>query len=408
MPNSWTSYRFELRRRRLRKSSLEVRDGNVRGAAIACALGRLSQRVHRLRIAAGMGRQEVNGNPIRCLARTCEQAGGALVVSGTLLRAQLGVDARAHERVDERKPPAGLEDHRLGQSVGGAGGRVVVEAGELRCEGRLGRVAEHGDGASEGGALRWQAPQTSAHGSADALRAQLAGQAGVLATRRDPPPVELAEELQEQERVAAGRPLASSDEARIGLSGQQLYREHRDRLLAQPARLKDCDLGDDEQLVEQLLHRAGLGRPCRQHERQRHARQPAGEIDQPAQRGDIRPVRVVHGHQQRLCVGQIDREPVEPVQSGKRRLGAGFRVGRKEDGLCQRRRPGQQGFTLLRVAGHHHWFQQLPDDPERQLALQLAAPRRQNAQFCRRRGPSGREQTRFADPRRPFEDHSPA
>ena len=213
-------YRFELRRRRLRKSSLQVRDSNVRGAAIACALGRLSQRVHRLRIAARMGRQEVNGNPIRCRARTCEQAGGALVVSGTLLRAQLRVDARAHERVDERKLPAGLEDHRLGQSVGGAGGRVAVEAGELRCEGRLGRVAEHGDGASESGAPGWQAPQTSAHGSADAVRAQLAGQAGVLATRRDPPPVELAQELQEQERVAPGRPLASGDEARIGLSGR--------------------------------------------------------------------------------------------------------------------------------------------------------------------------------------------
>ena len=126
---------------------------------------------------------------------------------------------------------------------------------------------------------------------------------------------------------------------------------------------------------------AGLGRPCRQHERQRHARQPAGEIDQPAQRGDIRPVRVVDGHQQRLCVGQIDGEPVEPVQGGKRRLGAGFRVGRKQDRLRQRRRPGQQGFTLLRVAGRHHRLQQLPDDPERQLALQLAAPRRQNAQL---------------------------
>ena len=102
------------------------------------------------------------------------------------------------------------------------------------------------------------------------MRAQLAGQAGVLATRCDPPPVELAQELLEQERVAPGRPPARSDEARIRLSGQQLYGENRDRLLAQTARLKDYDLGDDEQLVKQLLHRAGLGRPRRKHERQRH------------------------------------------------------------------------------------------------------------------------------------------
>ena len=215
-------HRFELRRRRLRERSLEVRDGNVRGAAIACAPGRLSQRVDRLRIAAGMGRQEVDGDPIRCFARGAQQAGGALVASGTLPSAQLGVDARAHERVDERERPAGLEDHRLGQRVGGAGGFVAVEVGELAPPGAgSARVAEHGDRASERGAAGRQAPQTGAHGSADTLRAQLAGQAGVLATRRDSAPLELAEELEEQERVAAGRPLAGSDEARIGLRGQQ-------------------------------------------------------------------------------------------------------------------------------------------------------------------------------------------
>ncbi len=220
--------------------------------------------------------------------------------------------------------------------------------------------------------------------------------------------MELAEELPEQERVAAGRPLARGDEARIGLSGQKLNREHGDCLLAQPARLKDRHLGDDEQLVEQLLHTAGPGRPGREHKCQRHAFQPAGEIDQPAQRSHIRRVHIVHRHQQRLCVGQIDRQPVQPVQNRKRRLGAGLRISRKKDRLRQRRRPGQQGCTLLRVARHYHGFQQLPDDPERQLPLQLTAPRRQDAHLGRRRGPSGREQARFTDPGRPFEDHRPA
>jgi hypothetical protein len=105
--------------------------------------------------------------------------------------------------VDERKPPARLEDLRLGQSVRGPRGLAVVEAGKLRCKGRLGRVAEHGDGPSEEGAAGWQAPQTSAHGPADAVRAQLAGQACILAIRRDLSPVQLAEQLPEQERVAA-------------------------------------------------------------------------------------------------------------------------------------------------------------------------------------------------------------
>jgi hypothetical protein len=67
-------------------------------AAIACAMSRLSQRLHRLRVAAGMGRQEMGGNPIRCLLCTRKQSGGALVGSSTFLGAQLGVDARADKR----------------------------------------------------------------------------------------------------------------------------------------------------------------------------------------------------------------------------------------------------------------------------------------------------------------------
>jgi hypothetical protein len=88
-------YWFELRRRRFRKSSLEVSDSNVRGAAIACTLSRLSQRVHRFRIAAGMSRQEVNGNPIRCRSRTREQTCDALVVSSDVV----GDAATAHPYV---------------------------------------------------------------------------------------------------------------------------------------------------------------------------------------------------------------------------------------------------------------------------------------------------------------------
>jgi hypothetical protein len=50
----------------------------------------------------------------------------------------------------EREWPAGFENCRLGECVGGVGGFVVLEVGELRCEDRLGPVAEHGHSASEG------------------------------------------------------------------------------------------------------------------------------------------------------------------------------------------------------------------------------------------------------------------
>jgi hypothetical protein len=118
-------------------------------------------------------------------------------------------------------------------------------------------------------------------------------------------------------------------------------------------------------------------------------------------------VRVVDGHQHRLCAGQVDGQPVESVQGRERRLAPGFGIGLGEDGLSQRCRPGQQDFTLGSV-GSYHRLQQLPDDPEGQLSLQLAAARRQNAQIRCCCGPGGRKQARFADPRRPFQDDSPA
>ena len=65
-------------------------------------------------------------------------------------------------------------------------------------------------------------------------------------------------------------------------------------------RLEDCDLGDHEQLVVQLLHGSGIRRPGREHERERYARQPPGEIDQPPQGCVVGPVRVVDGDQHRL------------------------------------------------------------------------------------------------------------
>ena len=84
---------------------------------------------------------------------------------------------------------------------------------------------------------------------------------------------------------------------------------------------------------------------------------------------------IVDDHQHGLRVGQIDGQPVEPVQSGKRWLGAAFRVSRKQNRPCKCCRPGQQCSTLLRVGGRHHRLEQLPHDPERQLAFQLTPSR---------------------------------
>src|SRR5262249_38698385 len=50
--------------------------------------------------------------------------------------------------------------------------------------------------------------------------------------------------------------------------------------------------------------------------------------------------------------------------------------------------------------------EQLADDPEGEVTLELPTPRGQDAQVRPCCGPSGSEQARFADPRRPFEEQS--
>ena len=274
----------------------------------------------------GLGRQQVDGDPIRCLARTLS-AGGQRARGFGHAPESSARSRRSSARAGGRTQAGGRARESAASASASAAWEASSSSRSASCAARAGSAQSPSTATARARAMQPGGRRLRRARTARPTPCELSwlGQAGVLATRRDPPPLELAEELQEQERVAAGRPLAGGDEARIGLRGQRLCREHRDRLLAQPAGLEDRDLGDHEQLVEQLLHRAGLGRPGRQHERQRHARQPAGEIDQPAQGGDIRPVCVVHGQQHGLCVGQIDREPVEPVQRGKRRLGAGFR-----------------------------------------------------------------------------------
>ena len=268
-----------------------------------------------------------------------------LVASGTLPGAQLGVHARAHERVDERKRAGGLENQPPWRA--------------RRRRGRLRR--RRGRRAALRGSARHSSPSTA---TARARAIQPVGKRLRRARTARPTPCELSwlarpafsrlgamprrSSSPKSSRSKNGLPPVARWQAvtkrRIGVRGQRLCCEQRDRMLAQAAGLEDCDLRDHEQLVVQLLHRPGLGRPGRQYERQRHARQPAGEIDQPAQGCEIRQVCVVHGQQHGLCVGQIDREPVEPVQRRKRRLGVAFGVGHKEDGPCKRRRAVAAGL----------------------------------------------------------------
>jgi hypothetical protein len=70
-------------------------------------------------------------------------------------------------------------------------------------------------------------------------------------------------------------------------------------------------VGEPSTLNSRLVEQRLLGRPRGEQQRRRDAVQSARGVDQPAQRGRVRPVDVVdHGDQRR----QVDRRPAEAVQ----------------------------------------------------------------------------------------------
>ena len=243
-----------------------------------------------------------------------------LVASGTLPGAQLGVDARAHQRVDERKRAGGIENQsprRARQRRGRLRRRrgrpsVLLETARqarraLRrpARGRYSQLASASDERAPLG-LRRASSAGSAMPACSRLGAMPRRSSSLKSSRSKNG---LPRVARWQAATKAGSGSADNDCAASSVIACSL----------RPSGLEDCDLRDHEQLVVQLLHGAGLGRHCREYERQRYACQPAGEIDQPAQGCDVRPVRVVDGHQHRLCVGQIDGQPVEPMQRRERR-----------------------------------------------------------------------------------------
>jgi hypothetical protein len=121
---------------------------------------------------------------------------------------------------------------------------------------------------------------------------------------------------------------------------------------------------------------AGLVGPPRDHEQDRQRLHPAQQVDQEAQRRLVGPVRVVNCQEQRPAFGDVDGHPVQPVQAGEDRavqrpcLVPGDQPQYRSGQLC---RTGQQGRPIRGGNPADVRIEQLPDDPERQPALELAA-----------------------------------
>ena len=134
------------------------------------------------------------------------------------------------------------------------------------------------------------------------------------------------------------------------------------------------------------------------------------KVGQPAQRGLIRPVRVIDGQQQRPARGQIERQPVEAVHNGERPVGRAA-LGRTRRGAAggpPPAGPASSDLALVSRRVREAPLEKLQDDAERETPP--PAPTRERAgPVAARLGPPARrlDQRRLADPRRTLDHEQP-
>jgi hypothetical protein len=184
------------------------------------------------------------------------------------------------------------------------------------------------------------------------------------------------EELVEQERISLGRRVARLGERRVDTFAETIADDLGNGVGRQRPGQQHLSVRLARHLFEDGLICVGLGRPHACDERHRHVLQPPGEIGQKAERRGVAPVQVVHDQHQRSLSGEVDREPVEPVEPCKHAL-LGWVVRRHalaEHGRRAFGRPDQQ--PRPRVLRDEQRLVELTHDAEREVALELAAARR--------------------------------
>ena len=151
-------------------------------------------------------------------------------------------------------------------------------------------------------------------------------------------------------------------------------------------------------------------RSHRQRDHDGQARESVREMKQEPQRRLVGPLGVVDGEQQRSAFGEVDHQPIQPVQGGERHItGLLGRSDVGEDRFGQPRRARQQPIAFGAVSTGHRAFEQLANDPEAESALQLSAARGQYGHFCRGCASTQRlQQHRFPDACRTLDQQHPA
>jgi hypothetical protein len=193
------------------------------------------------------------------------------------------VDGVADERVHEAERRLGAQDLRAHQRARRAGHRVLAHAGQRRDDRQLGALPEHAHRARDLRRLAGQPREPEKDGARDRPRADRADGVDALGGGRDALGLERAQELAQQQRVAAGRLVACGAERGVGLLAQLRAHERGDRVGAERAGMERVHGRVVDDLREQRRVRAGLARAQRGRRERRDAVEPAREVGEEAQ-----------------------------------------------------------------------------------------------------------------------------
>jgi hypothetical protein len=353
-----------------------------------------------------LGVEQVQGDALGRRAVVAELARGAGVSLAELALAELRAHGVEHDRVHERQRPAGLEDVRGGERVGGVprGGRLEVGVGARG--GELDALAEHGDRLCQRAARRVEPAQPREDAAADRARADLVHLAGGGGDRQHAGGRELVGQLAQQERVAARGAPAGGHERLLGWHPEAGLDELGDPAAGQRRRRERVDRLVHLQRSEQLSAAAALLRAHGGDHARRDAVQAPEQVQQPAHGRPVGPLQVVDAQQQRPGRRQLDGQPVEAVQRGRRGIGVLERgPGAEQHGLGQRGGAAEQPRALVGARARQDGLEQLARDAEAEAGFELGRARREHAQPGRLAGRArGAQQRRLADAGRPFEE----
>jgi hypothetical protein len=350
------------------------------------------------------------GDPVALRRVVGEEPRGPSVCPLTLGLAELFVDGVADDRVLERQGPAGTQDAGSRQQLGGLEGVVLAEAGQTRGEMDV-AFPEHRERTREPAGALGKPRQAKSDRPGHRTCAHALDLRHCLGARGDAFFRDRGEQRTKHEGRPERGPGASLDECRIGRRAQRRLhqRGHRvDRERRQPQHVGRRVSGHAREHVRVApqLARAGADE-----EGDRQLLEPGDQERERPEGGRVGPLRVIDENAHRARGGEVRGEPVEPVKDPEQRVDFERRrtVAAEEQGRGRPRRPVQETRPGLVGRLGENRLEQLPHDPEGELALELRAARTKHAHalgLCF--FPRGRQHGRLADPRWAFDDDESA